>query len=324
MRCLLFSCLLFLVFPAFAQQAPSNFREAKILSKKFVYYDQNQSTTGDIYCGCSWTWVGESGGLMNLKSCGYQPRKDAQRAQRMEWEHILPANIFGKQRQCWQQGGRQNCTQNDPVFSRMEGDMFNLYPSVGEVNADRSNFLYGMALSTETQYGQCSTKIDFSNRTAEPRSLMKGLTARTTFYMYDKYGLRMSPQQEKILMAWDHSFPVSPWEKERDNRISRIMGWHNPFVTGEKHWTTGYNTSSSHSNPISTPLMMPISQPVQRPDTQPKIYLSSLVGNASSKIYHIQGKCPNFSDVSPQNRVYFSSEQQAIQMGFRKAKNCQP
>lgn len=99
---------------------------------------------GDLYCGCKWTWVGKSGGRIDAASCGYQTRKQQNRAERTEWEHIVPAHTFGNQRQCWKNGGREHCVDNDPVFRAMEADLFNLYPAVGEVNGDRSNFNYGM------------------------------------------------------------------------------------------------------------------------------------------------------------------------------------
>ena len=46
--------------------------------------------------------------------------------------------------------------------------------------------------------------------------------------------LSMSRQQQQLLMAWDRQYPVTAWEKERDNRIAAVMGHHNPFVTGER------------------------------------------------------------------------------------------
>lgn len=64
------------------------------------------------------------------------------RATRIEWEHIVPAWVMGHQRQCWQKGGRKSCTDTDPVFREMEADLHNLAPAIGEVNGDRSNYLY--------------------------------------------------------------------------------------------------------------------------------------------------------------------------------------
>lgn len=235
----LFACCavlgIFFHFPVNA--APQFFSEAKVQARQNVYSDRNQSQLGTLYCGCKWRWTGKTGGRVDLDSCGYESRKNANRAARIEWEHIVPAWVIGRQRQCWQKGGRKNCTRNDPVFRVMEANLFNLTPVVGEVNGDRSNYLYGMVSRTmPNHYGQCTTRTDFKDKTTEPRDAVKGFVARVTFYMYDRYGLSMSKSQQRILMAWNRQFPVSTWERERDNRIAKLMGHHNSYVTGEKTW----------------------------------------------------------------------------------------
>lgn len=40
----------------------------------------------DFYCGCKYT-----GKAVDFASCGYTPRKNATRASRIEWEHVVPA-----------------------------------------------------------------------------------------------------------------------------------------------------------------------------------------------------------------------------------------
>jgi deoxyribonuclease-1 len=37
------------------------------------------------------------------KSCGYKPRKNPERASRIEAEHVMPAHQFGNFRQCWRE-----------------------------------------------------------------------------------------------------------------------------------------------------------------------------------------------------------------------------
>ena len=126
-------------------QPPRTFKEAKKIAWKL--YAGHQTT---FYCGCEY-----KGNRVDLESCGYQPRKNANRASRIEWEHVVPAWVIGHQRQCWQNGGRKNCTTNDPVFSKAEADLHNLVPSIGEVNGDRSNFALGMLSDKPSQYGAC-------------------------------------------------------------------------------------------------------------------------------------------------------------------------
>ncbi len=111
--------------------------------------------------------------MPDLTSCGYQVRKNSERASRIEWEHVVPAWSFGHQRQCWQDGGRKNCVK-DPVYRRMESDLHNLQPAIGEVNGDRGNFMYGQWSGGEQQYGQCAMKVDFKNKLAEPPAPVHG------------------------------------------------------------------------------------------------------------------------------------------------------
>lgn len=298
-------------------QQPKTFDQAKEISRKAVYYDQN--TKGDLYCHCNWEWLGKSGGRVDGQSCGYKARAQQNRADRIEWEHMVPASTFGRQRQCWQKGGRENCNAVDPVFNLIEADLHNLAPVVGEVNGDRSNFNVGMTSGIVPQYGQCPFKIDFKNRTAEPPDWAKGLMARVHFYMADRYQLRLSAQQERILMAWDKQYPVSTWERERDQRIAKIMGSSNPFVTGQKTWTVGYRPAGSLSTKTSTPnvLLQPIPQVSSLSASNPYIW-----GNRNSQIYHIQKHCPGYETISSKNRVAFNNEQQAQAAGYRKAQNC--
>jgi deoxyribonuclease-1 len=307
-------------FQAFATP-PATFTEAKIVAKQKVYLDQADSVMGELYCGCKWKWVGKSGGRINAASCGLQARKQETRAERTEWEHIVPAWTFGHQRQCWQNGGRKHCVDDDPVFRAMEADLFNLYPSVGEVNGDRSNFNYGMASGVAPQYGQCKTKVDFDQRAAEPRDEVKGLVARTTFYMFDRYQLNMSRQQQQLLMAWDKQYPVTAWETERNKRIAAIMGHANPFVTGERSWTSGYK-------PTGEGIVSPLPQRVTKAASVPQVISSAststgvIIGNKNSHLYHLPVGCPSYDKVSLKNQVSFGSESEAEAAGFRKAGNC--
>lgn len=304
-----------------AYGAPGDFSEAKRLLREQVYNDQNQSPAGDFYCGCKWEWVGKSGGRMDPSSCGFQASEQADRSTRLEWEHTLPAAAFGQQRQCWQNGGRQNCENTDPVFNRMEGDMFNLVPSIGTANALRSNTSYGMVAGPSIPLGACTTKIGTAVRAVEPRNEVKGEAARITFYMADRYNLRLSDQQQQVLMAWDRSYPVSAWEKERDRRISYSMGHHNPFVTGERHWVPGYKPlaegvlSGSGQQPFQ-------SRPAPALTVSQTASLGGVRGNSRSHVYHLPQGCPSYEQIGAQNRVEFESEEAAVKAGYRKAGNC--
>ena len=213
---------LLLCGPALAAeiQPPRTFQEAKKIAWRL--YAGHQTT---FYCGCEY-----QGNRVDLASCGYQPRKNANRAERVEWEHIVPAWVIGQQRQCWQNGGRKNCTANDLVFSRAEADLHNLVPSIGEVNGDRGNFAYGMLPQKPIQYGACPMVVDFAQKTAMPPESVRGAAARVTLYMADRYQLRLSSQDRRTYEAWSRQYPVSDWEQWRNQAVGCVMGWGNPYV----------------------------------------------------------------------------------------------
>ncbi|MEH2922530.1 deoxyribonuclease I [Samsonia erythrinae] len=218
---------LFIGTGLFSASAPAqninHFSQAKAAAVKI-----NRDAPGSFYCGCKITWQGKKG-TPDLASCGYQVRKNKQRANRIEWEHVVPAWQFGHQRQCWQDGGRKNCS-SDSVYRKMENDLHNLQPAIGEVNGDRGNAMYGQWNHGASQYGQCEMKVDFKNNLAEPPARARGQIARTYFYMRDRYALRLSNQQTRLFEAWNKLYPVTQWECTRDRHIAKKQGNHNPYV----------------------------------------------------------------------------------------------
>lgn len=209
--------------PAAQSVAVSGFtfvQAKKILPRVYAGMEQ------DFYCGCAYR-----GKQVDWDSCGYVPRHNPKRASRIEWEHVVPAWVIGHQRQCWQQGGRKNCSATDAVFAHAEGDLNNLVPAVGEVNGDRSNFPYGAFASEPAPiYGKCQTVIDFKLRRVAPRPEVRGAAARITLYMAQRYQLDLSRQQRQLMCAWAKTWPVSDWERRRDARITALQGFGNPFV----------------------------------------------------------------------------------------------
>ncbi|PXX50584.1 endonuclease [Aquitalea magnusonii] len=181
----------------------------------------------DFYCGCAY-----QGKAVDWLSCGYVPRKNPERARRIEWEHVVPAWVLGHQRQCWQQGGRKNCSGNDEVYRLAEGDLNNLVPAVGEVNADRSNLSYSAWARQPTRiYGQCGTVVDFAGKRVQPREEVRGRAARITLYMHQRYALNMSRQDRQLMCAWARQYPVDSWETRRNARIVSLQGEGNFLVS---------------------------------------------------------------------------------------------
>lgn len=214
--------LFILVFVLSFANAESFDQSKKIL--KNIYTD-HQTT---FYCGCNYTYENQ-GNMIDRKSCGYVPRNATtkkgnpnERARRIEWEHVMPAENFGKHLPCWREGGRKAC-QSDPAFQKMEADMMNLVPVIGELNGDRSNYRYGANEPKIGQYGQCNFEVDFEANSAYVRPEIRGDIARIYFYMSEKYNINLSKQERQMMEAWDKLDPIDEWEKERIKRIKKYQ-----------------------------------------------------------------------------------------------------
>lgn len=205
-----------------------NFYQAKILASKI-----EKKAPGTFYCGCKIIWKNKKG-IPDLNSCGYKIRKNKVRANRIEWEHVVPASQFGNKRICWKIGGRSQCDK-DSGYQTIETDLHNLRPAIGEINGDRSNFLFELIKNKKlvNQYGTCSVKIDFKNKIIEPPEIARGAIARTYFYIRDKYKIKLSNKQSYIMSMWNKKYKVSLWECERNNLISEYQGNYNFYITNQ-------------------------------------------------------------------------------------------
>ncbi|GAL09142.1 endonuclease I precursor [Vibrio astriarenae] len=307
-----FLCILVSVSAASAfaiAEPPSNFRQAKIVAKNNVFYNRVNKGLGTLYCGCNWTFRGESGGVVDKESCGYETRRNEVRASRIEYEHVMPISNIGRARQCWQDGGRKHCQRVDPVFNQIEANLHNLDIAIGEVNADSSNYLFSeFTNQTASQYGQCDLHIDFKSRLAQPRAEVRGMVARIYLFMHDLYDIRPSSQQLRLLETWNRAYPVSDWEIERDWRIKGVMGYSNPYVV---------NSNLSYSDRPAQVIELNITS-----EQNHNAKIDRVKCNKRSKIYHLSNGCPSFNSVGSSNTVYFDNENEAIEAGFRKAGNC--
>ena len=143
-----------------------NYRGAGQQMKR-IYYGDLQET---LYCGCRYNDKKK----VDYSTCNFRPRenprrKSFKRAETVEWEHIVTAHNMGHFMPCWRDGGRKNCSANDTLFKILEGDLHNLYPAIGEINGDRSNFMYSQWTNNpEPMYGECETIVDFKLKKAQP------------------------------------------------------------------------------------------------------------------------------------------------------------
>jgi deoxyribonuclease I len=210
----------------------ANFNFAKKVAREI--HKEHQIT---IYCPCKY-----EGKTIDLQSCGYKIHKDAKRAARLEWEHIVPAEAFGQSFKEWREGsprcvkksgkafkGRK-CAETNSDFARMEGDLYNLWPIIGELNGLRSNYSMAEIAGEGLTFGGCKAKI--SERKFEPMDEFKGIVARDYQYMdqnYPGHGI-ISNKNRKLFEVWDHSHSVTDWECKRARLIEARQGNENQVL----------------------------------------------------------------------------------------------
>ena len=220
---------------AFAAGDSTNdsFNAAKKMLERQVYYDHRVT----LYCGADF----DAQKRVTLPE-GFSTPAHKKRANRLEWEHAVPAENFGRAFVEWREGspecmnkngmpfkGRRCAEKVNMEYRHMQADMYNLFPAIGAVNAVRSNKQYSVLPGSESAFGSCPAKVD-GNR-FEPPERAKGQVARAALYMADSYPkYRLSSQQQKLFEAWDKMFPVEEWECTRAKRIEALQGNENARV----------------------------------------------------------------------------------------------
>jgi deoxyribonuclease I len=201
-----------------------NFQTAKKIITRI--YRRHPKT---FYCGCHYTEK-----ELDMGSCGYISPKRSIKVKKIEWEHIVPAYAFGMNYKEWRQGhprcktkkgnhymGRRCVAKTYPEFRRMEADLYNLVPPIGELNRARSNYTMSIIAGENRKYGTCD--IEIKNKKVEPTESIRGDIARTYLYMdwaYPDKGI-LSKKNRQLFQAWQYSDPVDIWECKRAMMIKK-------------------------------------------------------------------------------------------------------
>jgi len=163
----------------------------------------------------------------------------------------------------------------------MVSDLFNVYPTDGKVNGERSNYPYGeVGTATYTSGNGCklgsSSFADYSGTVFEPLDQYKGDFARTYFYMATRYAglceswsagaavvygtanLGLTTYAMNLFLKWSRQDPVSAKEILRNNAVYGIQNNRNPFIDNpgleEYIWGTK-KTEVFSSSVIVTPYL---------------------------------------------------------------------
>ena len=228
-----FLVLFFLCFQTIIAQANEGNKKIESFSKSKNFLKKiHQENPVTFYCQCKYNY-----NKPNWESCGFRPRKDKKRASRIEWEHVLPASYFGIKFDTWKNGhpdcknkkgkkfkGRKCTEKIHSAYRKMQADLYNLQPTIGEVNGLRSNYQIGIINGEKREFGNCD--IEINNKIVEPTEKIRGNIARTYLYMeytYPKY-VTFNQNIKSLIKKWDETDPVDEWECFRADKIQKIQG----------------------------------------------------------------------------------------------------
>lgn len=215
-------------------QANQSFSKAKKMLERQVYNEVPRVT---IYCLADFN--------SNKKITdhnGFTSTKHIKRQAKIEWEHVVPAENFGRNFSEWREGnsacinskgksfkGRRCAEKLNIPYRYMQADMYNLYPAIGAVNALRSNYNFASQVTADkNQFGSCPIKIN--NRTTQPPNYAKGQIARAYLYMEAAYPSYNIGRQKRELQAWNKQYPVTVTECRRTQLIESLQGNENNVV----------------------------------------------------------------------------------------------
>ncbi|PIE32837.1 endonuclease I [candidate division KSB3 bacterium] len=199
-----------------------------------------------FYCGS--TFNGKK--QVSHGKSGYKPAtSDRERESRVEWEHVVPAYVFGitfpywvgygedPHPDCIDKNGKsiknRECTEkNSQLFRYMQADMHNLRPAIGSVNGLRSNYEFAMIRGEKREFGTCDMEIDSGDKRVEPPEEVRGDIGRTYLYMASAYPdvPFLTSDTKEMMEGWAANDPVTEWECERERLIAKMQGNRNTVV----------------------------------------------------------------------------------------------
>ncbi|MFH0265559.1 endonuclease [Vibrio rumoiensis] len=237
----LIACMWFplVLFPSGASASQNtqidSFSKAKRLLMQNVYNSTEMRKT--VYCNAAF----DDKKQVTLP-VGFNDALYTSRAKRVEFEHIVPAENFGRAFKEWRDGapvcvsskgkpfkGRKCAEKANHDYRLMQADGYNLFAAIGSVNAYRSNYNFQMMSGTKSDFGSCDFHVE--DRKAQPPQQARGLIARTYLYFDATYSqFRLSKQQKQLFVAWDKQYPVSRFECQKAKIVESYQHNVNPIL----------------------------------------------------------------------------------------------
>lgn len=217
-----------------------SFSKAKRKLKNKVY-NNIVLPRNTFYCGCNYS----DKKVIDAQSCWFQHSgKHISRSNKIEWEHVVPAETFGQSFVEWREGHNDCVSSKWKVFKwkkcvskvnreyrYMQSDMYNLFPAIWSINALRSNYSFAMIPWEKRKFWECDMEIE--NRKAEPREEIRGDIARVYYYMDLTYPWRwiIWGVRKKLFKVWNAEDPVSEEECMRYKAIKEVQGNENVVLS---------------------------------------------------------------------------------------------
>ena len=168
--------------------------------------------------------------------------------QKIQWEHIMPVERFGRDRACWQHAicfdkhhkpikGRRCCHLKDAIFQKMEADLHNMVPVLAKLNKSRSTYDFVV----ETPEGHrpieaCLFAVNKKRHQVVVSPSLYGFIARAYLYMHLQYGVSLTQAELLQFQSWNRIYAPTDWERERHRLIAEVQGTTNPLIEENAAW----------------------------------------------------------------------------------------
>ena len=160
----------------------------------------------------------------------------------IEWMPLVPHWQLAQHLICYQEKicinakgqrfkGLRCCKMRDLQFQNMQNDLHNLVPELRFLKQQRAHYPFGLIDGIANQTSVCHFFINKSLKVIEPSPMVRGMIARTYLYMRDTYHVPLTPDELSLYRSWHRQYPVSSWEKERNDKIKMLQGKNNPYVS---------------------------------------------------------------------------------------------
>jgi len=231
-----------------------DFNQSKKELKKGLIWPFEGERAKTFYCECQYNLANKKilysrDNKNKNDSCSYEENSrknaDKKRAERLEWEHLVPASLLGKSSLLkGLKGGRKKLQKLSPLFNLMEADLYNLFPAIGEINKKRSNYDFSETPSTQEYdfqgteslckgrlvlYSPLPSKKNQLSPLVVPDASLRGEIARAYLYAHKIYEIPLTQEQALMFERWRKEFPPDQESCQRAKKIQEIQGNSHPF-----------------------------------------------------------------------------------------------